>query len=77
MGKRLMKPHQIMEETEKAIEDKAERAKVFEGLLGSIMGSTQVFEVTLVFYAYMCCVGMKIHDLHENTHDLHEGVCVD
>lgn len=62
-GKRLMKPHQIMEETDKAIEDKAERAKVFEGLLGSIMGSTQVFEVTPVFYAYAC-----VHEIYKNTH---------
>ncbi|KAG5515357.1 hypothetical protein RHGRI_036414 [Rhododendron griersonianum] len=50
-GKRLMKPHQIMEETDKAIEDKAERAKVFEGLLGSIMGSTQEAAVTPPYVA--------------------------
>ncbi|KAL7248519.1 hypothetical protein ACSBR2_003285 [Camellia fascicularis] len=34
MGRRLMKPHQIMEEVDKAIEDKCERARVLEGLLG-------------------------------------------
>lgn len=74
-GKRLMKPHQIMEETDKAIEDKAEKAKVFEGLLGSIMGSTQVFEVTPVFYAYTCaCVYTKFTKIHMY---LHVDVCVD
>lgn len=74
-GKRLMKPHQIMEEMDKAIEDKAERAKVFEGLLGSIIGSTQVFEVTLVFYAYTrACMYMKFMKIQMY---LHVGVCVD
>ncbi|XP_058199599.1 sucrose synthase 7-like isoform X2 [Rhododendron vialii] len=50
-GKRLMKPHQIMEEMDRAIEDNAERAKVFEGLLGSIMGSTQEAAVTPPYVA--------------------------
>ncbi|CAL5335103.1 unnamed protein product [Camellia sinensis] len=41
MGRRLMKPHQIMEEIDKAIEDKRERARVLEGLLGQVFSSTQ------------------------------------
>ncbi|KAF5730257.1 sucrose synthase 6 [Tripterygium wilfordii] len=40
-GKRLMKRQHIMEEVEKSIEDKAERKKVLEGLLGFILSSTQ------------------------------------
>ncbi|KAL7201770.1 hypothetical protein ACSBR1_033467 [Camellia fascicularis] len=41
MGRRLVKPHQIMEEIDKAIEDKRERARVLEGLLGQVFSSTQ------------------------------------
>ncbi|KAL5545176.1 hypothetical protein UlMin_008960 [Ulmus minor] len=40
-GKRLMRSHHIMGEMEKSIEDKLERAKVLEGLLGYILTSTQ------------------------------------
>ncbi|KAL6955672.1 Sucrose synthase 6 [Sarracenia purpurea var. burkii] len=40
-GRRLLKPKQIMEEMEKAIEDKLERAKVLEGLIGLTINSTQ------------------------------------
>ncbi|GFZ17994.1 sucrose synthase 6 [Actinidia rufa] len=40
-GKRLMKPRHLIEEMEKAIGDKSERAKVLEGLLGLIISSTQ------------------------------------
>ncbi|XP_015883968.1 sucrose synthase 7-like isoform X2 [Ziziphus jujuba] len=40
-GKRLMKYQEIMEDMEKAIEDKAERNKVLEGLLGFILSSTK------------------------------------
>ncbi|XP_057483499.1 sucrose synthase 7-like [Actinidia eriantha] len=40
-GKRLMKPRHLMEEMEKAIGDKRERAKVLEGFLGLIISSTQ------------------------------------
>lgn len=42
-GKRLMKRHHLMDEVEKSIEDKIERGKVLEGLLGYILSSTQVF----------------------------------
>ncbi|XP_077220041.1 sucrose synthase 7-like isoform X2 [Tasmannia lanceolata] len=40
-GKRLMKTVQLMEELEKAIDDKVERARVLEGFLGYIICSTQ------------------------------------
>ncbi|PON63254.1 Sucrose synthase [Trema orientale] len=40
-GKRLMKAHNIMEEVEQSIEDKNERSKVLEGMLGYILTSTQ------------------------------------
>ncbi|EXB80246.1 Sucrose synthase 2 [Morus notabilis] len=40
-GKRLMKGHNIMEEVEKSIEDKVERSKVLEGMLGYILISTR------------------------------------
>ncbi|KAH9780764.1 hypothetical protein WN944_014932 [Citrus x changshan-huyou] len=40
-GKRLMKRHHLMDEVEKSIEDKIERGKVLEGLLGYILSSTQ------------------------------------
>ncbi|XAR60549.1 Sucrose synthase [Bertholletia excelsa] len=40
-GKRLMKPQHVKAETEKAMEDKNERAKVLEGLLGHVIASTQ------------------------------------
>lgn len=38
-----MKRHHLMDEVEKSIEDKIERGKVLEGLLGYILSSTQVF----------------------------------
>lgn len=41
-GNRLMKCHHLMDEVEKSIEDKTERGKVLEGLLGYILSSTQV-----------------------------------
>ncbi|KAJ4713602.1 Sucrose synthase [Melia azedarach] len=41
MGKRLMKRSNLMAEVEKSIEDKIERGKVLEGLLGYILSSTQ------------------------------------
>ncbi|KAK9996706.1 hypothetical protein SO802_021392 [Lithocarpus litseifolius] len=41
MGKRLMKRQHTMEEVEKSIEDKHERSKMLEGLLGYILNSTQ------------------------------------
>ncbi|CAI0380467.1 unnamed protein product [Linum tenue] len=39
-GKRLMKHKNIMEELEGTIQDKGERDKVLEGLLGYIMSCT-------------------------------------
>lgn len=41
-GRRIMKLHHLREEMEKSIEDKLERAKVLESLLGYILSSTQV-----------------------------------
>ncbi|XP_010270733.1 PREDICTED: sucrose synthase 7-like isoform X6 [Nelumbo nucifera] len=40
-GRRLIKRQHLMDEMEKTIEDKLERAKVLEGLLGYILASTQ------------------------------------
>ncbi|XP_061347986.1 sucrose synthase 7-like [Gastrolobium bilobum] len=40
-GKRLIKRHHIMEDVEKTVEDKVERSKLLEGLLGYILSSTQ------------------------------------
>ncbi|KAL8124008.1 sucrose synthase 7-like [Apium graveolens] len=40
-GRRLMKHQNLMDEIEKSIEDKLERSKVLEGLLGRILSSTQ------------------------------------
>ncbi|KAK2664616.1 hypothetical protein Ddye_003190 [Dipteronia dyeriana] len=40
-GKRLMKRQHLMGELEKSIEDKNERSKVLDGLLGYILSSTQ------------------------------------
>lgn len=37
-----MKYRLILEEIEKSIEDKAERSRVMEGLLGYILNTTQV-----------------------------------
>lgn len=41
-GKRLMKLPHLMEEMEQVIDDKAERTRVLEGLLGYILCTTQV-----------------------------------
>lgn len=48
MGKRLMKMQRVMEELEKSIEDKHERSKVLEGLLGYIISSTQVYIMYII-----------------------------
>uniref|UniRef100_A0A7N0U4Y2 Sucrose synthase n=1 Tax=Kalanchoe fedtschenkoi TaxID=63787 RepID=A0A7N0U4Y2_KALFE len=40
-GKRMLKPHDIMSELENTIEDKAERGKVMQGLLGYILTATK------------------------------------
>ncbi|KAK1262263.1 Sucrose synthase 7 [Acorus gramineus] len=40
-GKRLMKNHQLMDELEKSMDDRIEKARVMEGFLGYIICSTQ------------------------------------
>ncbi|CAB4311890.1 unnamed protein product [Prunus armeniaca] len=52
MGKRLMKMQHVMEELEKSIEDKHERSKVLEGLLGYIISSTQEAAVVPPYVAF-------------------------
>lgn len=55
-GKRLMKLQHLMEELEKAIEDKVERTKVSEGFLGYIICSTQVtFSLYFLFSSFCGC----------------------
>ncbi|THU58383.1 hypothetical protein C4D60_Mb03t13670 [Musa balbisiana] len=51
-GKRVMKNPQLMEELEKSIDDKAEKAKVMEGFLGYIICSTQEAVVLPPFVAF-------------------------
>ncbi|XP_058090484.1 sucrose synthase 7-like isoform X2 [Magnolia sinica] len=51
-GKRLMKNKQLMEELEKSIDDKVERTKVLEGLLGYIISSTQEAAVVPPYIAF-------------------------
>ncbi|KAK1274023.1 Sucrose synthase 7 [Acorus gramineus] len=51
-GKRLMKTHQLMDEMEKSMDDKVEKAKLMEGFLGYIICSTQeavVFPPNIAF----------------------------
>lgn len=50
-----MKRQQLMEEVEKVIEDKHERNKVLEGLLGYILSTTQVSNLAQNF-VYICRV---------------------
>ncbi|KAA8541495.1 hypothetical protein F0562_025458 [Nyssa sinensis] len=52
MGRRLLKTHHIMEEVEKSIEDKHERNKVLEGLLGQVLISTQEAAVIPPYVAF-------------------------
>ncbi|TKY44901.1 Sucrose synthase 6 [Spatholobus suberectus] len=40
-GKRLMKQHHVMEDVEKTVEDKVERKKLLDGMLGCIFSCTQ------------------------------------
>ncbi|WCJ24460.1 Sucrose synthase [Euphorbia peplus] len=49
---RLLKHHHIMEEMERSIQDKAERKKVVEGLLGYILSSTQEAAVVPPYIAF-------------------------
>uniref|UniRef100_A0A2N9GHN0 Sucrose synthase n=1 Tax=Fagus sylvatica TaxID=28930 RepID=A0A2N9GHN0_FAGSY len=51
-GKRSMKRQQITEEVDKSIEDKNERSKVLEGLLGYILSSTQEAAVVPPYVAF-------------------------
>ncbi|XP_057961487.1 sucrose synthase 7-like [Malania oleifera] len=51
-GKRLMKLRHLMDEMEKSIEDKRERTKVLEGLLGYILSSTQEAVVVPPYVAF-------------------------
>ncbi|XP_062159903.1 sucrose synthase 7-like [Alnus glutinosa] len=51
-GKRLLKLQQIMEEMEQSIEDKNERSKVLEGLLGYILTSTKEAAVVPPYVAF-------------------------
>lgn len=48
-GKRMMKLHHLMQEMETVIEDKDEKAKLLEGLLGYILCTTQVY-IYLILY---------------------------
>ncbi|KAF8407495.1 hypothetical protein HHK36_006629 [Tetracentron sinense] len=52
MGKRLMKLHHLMDEMEKSIEDKLERTKALEGILGYILCSTQEAAVVPPYVAF-------------------------
>ncbi|CAK7327902.1 unnamed protein product [Dovyalis caffra] len=51
-GKRLMKRQHIMDEVDKSIQDKSERKKVLEGLLGYILSCTQEAAVVPPFVAF-------------------------
>ncbi|KAL4316564.1 hypothetical protein AHAS_Ahas15G0297700 [Arachis hypogaea] len=51
-GKRLLKHQQIMEDLEKAVEDRGERNKLLEGLLGYILSSTQEAAVVPPYVAF-------------------------
>ncbi|KAF6174602.1 hypothetical protein GIB67_006254, partial [Kingdonia uniflora] len=51
-GRRIMKVHQLMAEMEKSIEDKLERTKVLDGLLGYILCSTQEAVVVPPYVAF-------------------------
>ncbi|WRX18651.1 Sucrose synthase - like 2, partial [Theobroma cacao] len=51
-GKRLLKRQLLMEEVEKSIEDKVERSKILEGLIGFIVISTQEAAVVPPYIAF-------------------------
>ncbi|KAG2667855.1 hypothetical protein I3760_15G133600 [Carya illinoinensis] len=51
-GKRLLKLQHIMEEVDKSIEDKQNRSKVLEGLLGYILSSTKEVAVVPPYVAF-------------------------
>ncbi|PIN24830.1 Glycosyltransferase [Handroanthus impetiginosus] len=52
MGKRLMKLQQLMDELEKAIEDKDERSQILEGSIGEILYSTQEAAIVPPYVAF-------------------------
>ena len=54
-----MKAQNIMGEVEQSIEDKQERSKVLEGLLGYILTSTQVLNLLITYQLYLFL--MSIH----------------
>lgn len=56
-----MKLQQIMEEVEKSIEDKQERSKVLEGLLGYILISTKV-----IFREHLTKLFLNFHAFWNN-----------
>ncbi|EPS68454.1 hypothetical protein M569_06314, partial [Genlisea aurea] len=51
-GKRILKPHHLMEEMEQVIEDKAEKSQVLEGTLGYILCTTQEAAVVPPYVAF-------------------------
>ncbi|KAE8665909.1 Sucrose synthase 6 [Hibiscus syriacus] len=51
-GKRLLKRQQLMDEVENSIEDKAEKSKILEGLIGFILISTQEAAVVPPYVAF-------------------------
>ncbi|OMO49912.1 Sucrose synthase [Corchorus capsularis] len=51
-GKRLLKRQHLMDEVEKSIEDKVERSKILEGLIGFILISTQEAAVVPPYVAF-------------------------
>ncbi|WOK94802.1 sucrose synthase 7-like [Canna indica] len=51
-GKRLMKNQQLMDDLDKSIDDKTEKAKILEGFLGYIISSTQEAVVIPPFVAF-------------------------
>ncbi|KAL2334329.1 hypothetical protein Fmac_015542 [Flemingia macrophylla] len=51
-GKRLMKQHHVMEDVDKTVEDKVERKKLLDGMLGYIFSCTQEAVVVPPYVAF-------------------------
>ncbi|CAJ1952257.1 unnamed protein product [Sphenostylis stenocarpa] len=51
-GKRLLKQHHVMEDVEKSVEDKVERKKLLDGMLGYIFSCTQEAAVVPPYVAF-------------------------
>ncbi|XP_014516351.1 sucrose synthase 7 [Vigna radiata var. radiata] len=51
-GKRLMKQYHVMDDVEKSVEDKAERKKLLDGMLGYIFSCTQEAAVVPPYVAF-------------------------